>query len=122
MKRADSQRCYAALLFAAATALALPAQAAPLSDDLLLSPATVGPVDPNRAQSGQNEVQSDLPAQFNGMNINTFLGANRFNAAGITGQGAIVTNVEAGHIWGGATGHETLTQVTTYITGTGSFG
>ena len=51
---------------------------------------------------------------FTGININTFVGANRFYAAGYTGTNSVAANVEAGHMWGGAAGHETLTQVTQY--------
>lgn len=48
----------------------------------------------------------------NGVIINTLLGADRFYNAGYFGQNAVVSNVEAGAIWNG---HETLTQVNTYI-------
>lgn len=49
---------------------------------------------------------------LHGTNINSFLGADRFYNAGYTGTRAVVANVEAGHIWNG---HETLTQVSTFI-------
>ncbi|WP_459554668.1 S8 family serine peptidase [Lacunimicrobium album] len=57
---------------------------------------------------------------YNGLNINDFLGADRFYAAGFTGTRAVVGNVEAGHAW---SGHETLTNLSgqihnTSITGT----
>jgi hypothetical protein len=42
-----------------------------------------------------------------GLIINTLLGADTFYNAGYYGQGAVVANVEAGHIWDG---HETLSQ------------
>jgi len=42
--------------------------------------------------------------------LNAFLGANRYYAAGITGQNAITFNLEAGHFWNG---HETLQHVAT---------
>ena len=48
----------------------------------------------------------------NGVIINTLLGADRFYNAGYFGQNSVVSNVEAGAIWNG---HETLTQVNTYI-------
>ncbi len=47
-----------------------------------------------------------------GVIINTLLGADRFYNAGYFGQNAVVANVEGGAIWNG---HETLTQVNTYI-------
>jgi hypothetical protein len=40
-------------------------------------------------------------------NLNTFLGADRFYNAGFTGSGAVIANIEAGHIW---TGHESLSH------------
>ena len=48
----------------------------------------------------------------NGVIINTLLGADRFYNAGYYGQNAVVANVEGGAIWNG---HESLTQVNTYI-------
>src|SRR5262245_57539911 len=38
------------------------------------------------------------------LNVNTFLGADRFYSNGLTGSNAIIANVEAGYIW---QGHET---------------
>lgn len=55
-----------------------------------------------------------------GLNINNYLGANRFYNAGYTGTNSVAANAEAGHIWGrnepgiGA-GHETLTHTAQYI-------
>lgn len=43
-------------------------------------------------------------------NLNSFLGADRYYAAGITGQNTITFNLEAGHFWNG---HETLQHVAT---------
>lgn len=57
---------------------------------------------------------------FNGLNINTLVGADRWYNAGYIGRQAIVTNVEAGHIW---TGHDTLgAQVAAFITGPTALG
>jgi subtilisin family serine protease len=69
-----------------------------------------------------NHLQTNVPAPFTGMDVAAFLGANRFYSAGITGQNTLTANVEAGHIWGTASGHETLTHVTSYTTGTGALG
>jgi len=52
---------------------------------------------------------------FNGVNINTFLGADAFYNAGFTGGNAIVANIEAGHVWND---HETLGHVTQQFNGT----
>src|SRR5262245_33536169 len=49
---------------------------------------------------------------YSGLNINEFLGADRFYNQGYTGSRGIVSNIEAGHIWNG---HETLGHVTTLI-------
>ncbi len=108
---AVSLRCFAA--DAPAGKVLLPQQATPYVP-------VVETIDADQTFDAQTELQSDLPSQFNGLNINNFLGANRFYSAGITGQGAIVANVEGGQIWGGPSGHETLTQVTNYTTGTGA--
>ncbi len=43
-----------------------------------------------------------------GTSINTLLGADAFYSHGYTGAGAVMANIEAGHIW---SGHETLTHV-----------
>lgn len=45
------------------------------------------------------------PNVFDGVNINSLVGADRFYAAGYWGGNAIIANVEAGHIWDG---HDTL--------------
>jgi hypothetical protein len=45
--------------------------------------------------------------------LNAFLGATRYYAAGITGQNTISFNLEAGHFWNG---HETLQHVTSNAT------
>jgi len=51
---------------------------------------------------------------FNGLNINTLVGADRWYRAGYNGSGAIITNIEAGLVWNG---HETLNaQVRAFIT------
>lgn len=54
-------------------------------------------------------------------NINTFLGAGRYygHTTSITGQNAIATNLEAGHVWNG---HEALTHVTNFTQSTGAWG
>jgi len=57
-----------------------------------------------------------------GVAINVLVGANRFYDAGIYGQGSVSVNVEAGHIWGGASGHESLTYAQDYFTGDGALG
>jgi hypothetical protein len=46
-------------------------------------------------------------------NLNTFLGASRYYAAGITGQNTVTFNLEAGHFWNG---HETLQHIATNTT------
>ncbi len=56
---------------------------------------------------------------FAGLNINAFLGAERFYNAGFTGTTARVGNIEAGHV---SNAHQTLGHVTTFVTGTGAAG
>src|SRR5688500_12084210 len=43
--------------------------------------------------------------------INTLVGADRFYDQGFFGDGAVMANVEAGHVWNG---HETLSHVAAY--------
>ena len=52
------------------------------------------------------------PNIFNGLYINEQIGAGTFYSMGFGGAGAVVANIEAGYIWNG---HETLGNVTTYI-------
>ena len=73
------------------------------------------PEDANRlpeSGSGSSQLQTNIPVSFSGGNVNNIVGANTFYANGITGQGSITANVEAGHIWNG---HETLTHVSQYL-------
>lgn len=67
----------------------------------------------------ESSVNTSNPTTASGLNVATFLGANRFYNAGITGQNTITANVEAGIIW---SGHETLTHVTNNVVGTGALG
>jgi len=53
---------------------------------------------------------SALVGSTSNLNINTFLGADRFYNAGYTGSRTIVANIEAGWVWNG---QESLTQVAT---------
>jgi len=55
---------------------------------------------------------STPPAPASSLNINNFLGANRFYGAGYDGSNSVAGNVEAGHIWAGheTLGHLALTQ------------
>jgi subtilisin family serine protease len=76
-------------------------------------------LDPEEVHVGENHLMTNLPANFNGMVVNNFLGASKFYSAGITGQGTVSSNVEAGHIW---SGHQTMGHVTTFNTGTGALG
>ena len=76
--------------------------------------------DPDAEWSGVNYLQTNVPtASEDGLDVNAFVGVDRFYAAGITGQGAIIANVEAGHIWDG---HETLLHVSELYTPTGARG
>lgn len=67
----------------------------------------------------ENHILSNVPTPFAGANVNTIVGANRFYNAGITGQGTVTANVEAGLIWNG---HESLTHVSTYAYGSSAWG
>ncbi len=73
-----------------------------------------------RSQTGEGQIVSNVPGNFNaGTNINNLLGANRFYNAGITGQGTITANVEAGLAWNG---HESLRHVTQFAFHADAFG
>lgn len=56
---------------------------------------------------------------LNGININQFLGADRFYNSGYTGSNAILANIEAGHA---RDAHDVLTHITEQVTGTGATG
>src|SRR5262245_57069281 len=62
--------------------------------------------------SGVGHLQTHIPANFGGAEVNTLIGANTFYANGITGQGSVTANVEAGHIW---SGHESLGHVSQFV-------
>ena len=65
--------------------------------------------------AGENLIVSSsgsVGGPFNGVNINSLVGAKRFYDAGYTGSHAVVTNIEAGLAWNGPKGHETLTNST----------
>ena len=49
---------------------------------------------------------------FNGLYINAAIGADLYYYEGYFGADAIVANIEAGYVWNG---HETLTQVSTFL-------
>ena len=67
----------------------------------------------NRAQTGSGKIVTSGTNAFNGVDINNFLGANRFYAAGYTGTRSTVANIEGGQIWNG---HETLAgRVSQYL-------
>jgi hypothetical protein len=57
---------------------------------------------------------SNGPTVFTGLDINQFLGADRFYQAGYDGTRAIQANIEGGHIWAG---HITLGHATVRVTG-----
>src|SRR5262245_48645542 len=81
------------------------------STSILLATATVGVLCP-RLCMGIVSSDGGANAPYTGININDFLGADRFYANGYTGSRSVVSNVEAGHIWNG---HVTLQHVTTLI-------
>ena len=76
-------------------------------------------VDPLQTFLAENQVMSGVPSIGSGLYLNSFLGADRFYSAGVTGQGTKVSNIEAGHIWNA---HVTLPHVTSLTTGTGALG
>jgi hypothetical protein len=72
------------------------------------------------AQDAESHIVSNLPGDFaSGTNVNNLVGANRFYSANIFGQGTIVANVEAGHIWNG---HESLGHVSQFAHHADAFG
>ncbi|MEN0111027.1 MAG: S8 family serine peptidase [Planctomycetota bacterium] len=77
------------------------------------SPSAVARVyAPSREVRASNNVWTNAPSPFSGANVNALLGADVYYSAGITGAGARLANVEAGHIW---SGHETLTHVSNFV-------
>lgn len=63
-------------------------------------------------QSAKAVISLDAGPNGEGVIINTLLGADTFYDNGYYGQNSVVANIEAGAIWNG---HESLTQVSTYI-------
>ncbi|MEM9513156.1 MAG: hypothetical protein AAF978_10840, partial [Cyanobacteria bacterium P01_E01_bin.48] len=51
------------------------------------------------------------PSTFGGPDVATLIGADTFYNNGITGQGTISSNIEAGHVWNG---HQALTHVSSF--------
>jgi len=74
-------------------------------------------VDPDEILQARSCVETNVPSTFNGMDVNAFLGADAYYDAGVTGQGTVATVIDAGHLWGGTGGHETLGHVITYVKG-----
>lgn len=68
------------------------------------------------AQSGVGNIVSVGTTGFNGINLNTRIGANTFYSNGYDGTRAIIANIEAGLPWNG---HETLTHQTTQFFASG---
>jgi PEP-CTERM motif len=70
---------------------------------------------------GQSNISSSNTGGnvFTGININQFVGAEKFYNLGYDGAGAILGNIEAGHAY---QPHQTLNHVTTQVTGTGALG
>ena len=76
-----------------------------------LLPVAPSPFDPGANATASSGGQS--------IDLGVFLGANRYYAAGITGQGSVTTNLEAGHLWNG---HQSLSHVTSFTNSTGTWG
>ena len=70
--------------------------------------------DRNATIYAHSALTTSVPTTFTGADVAPKVGADRFYAAGIYGQGTIATNIEAGHIWGGPGNHETLRHVTQF--------
>jgi len=75
--------------------------------------AAEGPTRPSATASIPVYAEGDATTSVGGgtFNLNTLLGANRYYTNGITGQGTVAVNLEAGHIWNG---HEALQHVNTF--------
>lgn len=56
---------------------------------------------------------------FGGLDMNVYLGASEFYAAGFTGSRSIMANIEGEHLWNG---HETLGHVSVFVNGPGALG
>ena len=75
---------------------------------------------------GTDRPSKNAVITFDGTNtpgyVNDLVGATTFYQAGIYGELTISANIEAGAIWGGASGHEDLTLSTFSYAGTGALG
>ncbi|MBS3820758.1 MAG: S8 family serine peptidase [Phycisphaerae bacterium] len=83
-------------------------------DEALAGPVTgrtqgISRLDPNATIQAELHLNTSIPGAFDGADVGTAIGADTFYDIGITGENAIVSNIEAGHMWGG---HESLSHVT----------
>ena len=106
----------AAILLAAALLPAGPATAKALLPGDRQGQA-VYTIDPDEVLRAGSAVETDVPAFQAGMDVGAFLGADAYYGAGVTGQGTVSTVIDAGHVWGGTGGHQSLGHVITYVKG-----
>jgi hypothetical protein len=78
----------------------------PIAAEILFDPTVIGSGMAGYVSGSQP--QTIVTGPFSGSNINATVGAGAFYSNGYTGTGAVVANIEAGHIWNG---HETLANV-----------
>lgn len=87
-------------------AAGMTANAAPMGETA--TPATWAAAAP---MAGPMEAENHYRSSA-GVDVNALIGASRFYDAGYAGAGAVMANVEAGHVWNG---HESLGHVTTFV-------
>jgi hypothetical protein len=87
------------LLFAAVCAALVIHSSRAIADDVFLGESGL------YADSGFGQMQGPFTGT---VDVDSFIGAPRFYAAGYTGSRAVMANIEAGYVW---TGHETLGHV-----------
>ena len=68
--------------------------------------------DPNAPILASSDFVTDIGGPISGSTVNTLIGANTFYSNGYTGTQANMSVIDAGSIWNG---HETLTQVSTFV-------
>lgn len=71
--------------------------------------------DPDAEVQNETHLITSIPSALTGPDVAPIIGADRFYNNSIDGTGTISSNIEAGHVWGGAGNHETLSHVATFV-------
>ena len=102
-----------------ASSLTTDASSLIISNQLEEGGASYTLTDPTATFQATSDLVTSIPNIATGASFGSITGANTFYNNGITGQGAVIANVEAGVPWNQ---HETLTGVTTFVASNQTYG